>query len=55
GDFIEAGALINLDEVQPCGMDLDQRLSRPRYRLLNLLIPEHLGSTGFVNANRLHG
>ena len=52
--LVEAGALVDLDEVQPSRMDLDQHFPRAGHRLSDLLVAQNLRPTSSVNADGLH-
>jgi hypothetical protein len=46
--------VVNLDEVHPDGVNLDQRLTRARHRLIDLFVTQNFGTTCPVNADGLH-
>src|SRR5206468_12108441 len=55
GDLVEAGPVVDVDEVDPRRLDADDRLAGAGSRIGNLFIPEHLGAAGLVDANGFHG
>src|SRR5690606_20828141 len=51
---IGAGALIDVDEVDPCGLHVDPYLALTRLGHLTLLDPAHLGTALLADHHRTH-
>jgi len=52
--LVQAGPVIDVDEVDPRGLDADERLARPGRGVRNLLVAQRLVAAGRVDANGLH-
>ena len=54
-ELVEPGPLVDLDEVEPDGLDPQQRLPRAGRWTLELVQAEHAGIARLVNADGFHG